>query len=145
MFASQNFRTLAYSFFCLIYFSSCSPSNLQDYQKSGEVLLDKIAKELSSIRKREQLDERKTLLKKQFRKLSSLMIEAANFQRKTGQDPIEPLSFVYSDRLYYEMLRVSEEVDGAKLFFEELQHEMLDKLDVDLRKNRKKGRQLNLK
>jgi len=118
---------------------------LQDYQKSGEVLLDKIAKELSSIRKREQLDERKTLLKKQFRKLSSLMIEAANFQRKTGQDPIEPLSFVYSDRLYYEMLRVSEEVDGAKLFFEELQHEMLDKLDVDLRKNRKKGRQLNLK
>ena len=120
------------------FFVGCSPRSLEDYQASGEQLLAKIALELSAIHCAKDLEQKRNVLKKQFRKLSKLMVEAAEYQRKHEDEDIDRLNLhPTSDRLCYEFLRIASDVEGGKLFLEELQHEMIDRLDVDSRKHQK--------
>ena len=66
------------------------------------------------------------------------MVEAAEYQRKHEDEELDRLNLhPTSDRLCYEFLRVASEIEGGKLFLEELQQEMLDRLDVDIRKHQK--------
>jgi hypothetical protein len=125
------------------FFVGCSPRSLEDYQATGEQLSAKIALELSSIHCAKDLEHKRSSLKKQFRKLAKLMVEAAEYHRKHEDQEIDRLNLhPTSDRLCYEFLRITSDVEGGKLFLEELQHEMLDRLDVDSRKHQKTKRTL---
>lgn len=116
----------------------CHPRDLEDYRKTGEAAIAEIALELSRAQSLKDLEEKKPFLKQRFRKLSRLMIAAAEYQRKYDPEEGDKEAFhPASDRLYYELLRISTEIEGGKLFLEELQHEMLDRLDVDIRKHQK--------
>jgi len=138
MFRCLILLTLACSFF------GCHPRDLEDYRKAGEAAIAEIALELSKAQSFKELEGRKTFLKKRFRKLSKLMIDAAEYQRKYDPDERDKEAFhAASDRLYYELLRISTEIEGGKLFLEELQHEMLDRLDVDIRKHQKVKQSVN--
>lgn len=120
---------------CLL---GCSPRDLEDFQASGEEVANRIALELAAVHSPKELANKKNLLKKEFRKLAKLMVEAAEYQRKHEDEELDRLNLhPTSDRLCYEFLRVASEIEGGKLFLEELQQEMLDRLDVDIRKHQK--------
>lgn len=115
---------------------SCSPKNREDFLMTGQGLIKEISAELSLILKEEDLKIHRRELRKKFKKLTSLMIQSADYERRGVEEEIEMSSW-WSDKLYYEILRISNDVDGGKLFLEELQHDMLDRLDVDVRKHQK--------
>ena len=120
---------------CLL---GCSPRDLEDFQASGEEVANRIALELAAVHSPKELANKKNILKKEFRKLAKLMVEAAEYQRKHEDEELDRLNLhPTSDRLCYEFLRVASEIEGGKLFLEELQQEMLDRLDVDIRKHQK--------
>lgn len=124
-----------YLILIFILLSACQKNGEEEFQRAGQGLVKEIAQELSEIQCKEDCIRKKTLLKKRFRKLTHLMIKAVEHERRHTQQGFEELvSRVYSDQLYYQMLRVTEEVEGGRRFLEELQQEMLDRLDVDQRK-----------
>jgi len=117
---------------------SCNPRDLEDFQTSGQEVASRIALELSTLHSSKEFAAKKPFLKKEFRKLAKLMVEAADYQRKHEDEEIDLLSLhPISDRLCYEFLRIASDIEGGKLFLEELQQEMLDCLDVDQRKHQK--------
>lgn len=124
-------------FICLLLLSSCQKSSQEEFQRSGEAIVSEIIAVLSDIQAKEDCLKNKVVLKKNFRRLTSLMVKAADFERKHGMTQMQSVaSRVYSDQLYYQMIRIAEEVEGGRFFLEELQQEMLDKLDIDQRKSK---------
>lgn len=126
------------AFFLGAFLVGCNPRDLEDFQASGEEVANRIALELAAVHSPKELASKKHLLKKEFRKLAKLMVEAAEYQRKHEDEELDRFNLhPTSDRLCYEFLRVASDIEGGKLFLEELQQEMLDRLDVDIRKHHK--------
>ena len=122
----------------VLFFLGCNPRDLEDFQASGQELVGHIAAELATITSDKDLSLKKRVLKKDFRKLAKLMVQAAEYHRKHEDEEFDSLRLhPNSDRLCYEFLRIASEVEGGKLFLEELQQEILDCLDVDIRKHQK--------
>lgn len=123
-------------FVLLIFFSGCHKRGFDERLKGGETLVKEITSELSTLHSKEDCLRKKVALKKKLRKLTLLMIKGAEEERKNGSMASSAMPRIYSDQLYYQMLRVAEEIEGGREFLEEIQQEMLDKLDVDQRKSK---------
>jgi hypothetical protein len=116
----------------------CQSNNLEDYHKKGRTLLLDLCKELHQVNSLEDLIEKSPKLKKKMRRLTVLMIEADHYHRDHPNEEIKEKGISFeSDRLCYEMLRICEEIEGARNVLETIQDEMLDKLDVNDRKTKR--------
>jgi len=108
-------------------------------ERKGYVIIKRLRQDFEEITKEEDLAFQTPKIKKRLQKLTKLMqlaAENASKGDKRAQVPEEYL--LESDRLCYEMLRVCEEVEGARPWLENLQKDMLDKLDVYQRKTQKR-------
>lgn len=126
-------------FYFLLFFSvGCQSSSLENYHRRGcEAILD-LSKDLHEIQSLDDLNKKSSKLKKKMRRLTALMIEVDDYSRSHPQEQIEKEhNDLESDRLRYEMLRICEEIEGARGILEAMQDEMLDKLDLHERKIKK--------
>lgn len=113
----------------------CQSSNLEDYHRQGRAAILDLSKDLHEVHSLEDLVKRSSKIKKKMRRLTVLMIEAENYNRKHPHEELEEKGvFFESDRLRYEMLRICEEIEGSKGILEAIQDEMLDKIDLNDRK-----------
>ncbi len=117
-----------------------SGQDLEDCHKQGKKILSELCKEFALIHQLDELTEASPKIKKKMRRLTALMIQADAYCKKHPHKKlVEKAHSVESDRLQYEMLRVCEEVEGAREILEMMQEEMLDKLDLYERKHKKKS------
>lgn len=125
-------------FLGLVFFVSCSSNSYEDYRKKGDILVQGIAKDLQKIRCKDDLASGIRPVKKKLKRLNALLIQSADYAEKHPQksENIDK-STLYSDQLQYELLRVCE-IEGSKQILENLQADMLDKLDAYLRKVKRK-------
>lgn len=106
----------------------------------GEKKIKEISDVLEKLNTLEDLVSNESLLKKEFRSLAALMIEADAYYTKHHQESFRSrISRLESDRLKYEMTRICLEIEGGEAFLEKLQSEILDKIDVYERKHKKKA------
>lgn len=122
------------SLVALLCLSSCQIN--QDYVKKGHALIRDLRKDLEEIHSYEDLMQKDSRLKKKMRRLTSLMIEAADLKEQV-RGPLGDWA-LENDKLRYEMYRLCIEVEGAKSWLEDAQTDMLDKLDIYERKTGKK-------
>ncbi|PCI91842.1 hypothetical protein COB11_08110 [Candidatus Aerophobetes bacterium] len=129
---------VAYVLCVAIFLVSCSPNSYEDYRKKGDALVKSIACDLQNIRCKEDLSKEIGTIKKKMKKLCFLMIESSDYAEKHPSSlGKEDKSTLYSDQLQYELLRVCE-IEGGKKVLEDVQADMLDKLDAYLRKAKRK-------
>lgn len=121
----------------LLIFVGCSTQSHAQYRKRGEALVKDISEDLQKIKTKDDLSSYVSPLKKKMKKLCALMIEAADYAEKAPKVPIEDSSSLYSDQLQYELLRVCE-IEGVREAIENLQADMLDKIDAYYRKAQRK-------
>lgn len=124
---------------CLIVFLTlgCHSNTLQECRREARSIVLELSAEFHEVHTLEELIQKAPKLKKKMRQLTTLMIEAENYHRKHPKEQLQEETRLESDQLLYEMIRISEEIEGVKSILEELQSEMLDKLDVNDRKLRK--------
>lgn len=119
-----------------LFLTACHSRALEDAQKTSQAILIDLCKDLQEVKTLDQLVQKAPKLKKNMRKLTELMIEADQDYRKHPEEPCKDVSPLTSDMLQYEILRLCEDVEGAQSVLEEIQEEMLDKLDLYERKKK---------
>ncbi|MEI8300263.1 MAG: hypothetical protein WCG10_01445 [Chlamydiota bacterium] len=110
----------------------------QDYTRKGCMLVQDLRKDFEEIHSYEDLMQKEVKLKKKMRRLTTLMIKASDVCLKDQVEGVGLNQALENDRLRYEMHRVCVEVEGAKNWLEDVQADMLDKLDIYERKTGKK-------
>ncbi|MCH9630869.1 MAG: hypothetical protein S4CHLAM37_08770 [Chlamydiia bacterium] len=116
----------------------CSPNSYEDYRKKGDALVKSIAQDLQSVRSKEDLAKEIGPIKKKMKKLCALMIESSDYSEKHPDFHLKmDKNTLYSDQLQYELLRVCE-IEGCRKALEDVQADMLDKIDAYLRKVKRK-------
>lgn len=136
----KKLRTLNKAVFTLLFFSlfSCTSTSLEDFRKKGDSLIKDLCEDLEKVHSKEDLEKMLPFVKKKMKKLTSCMIETAEYLEKHKDLQTEgESSSIYSDHLQYELVRICE-IEGAKLAIENIQADMLDKLDMYLRKAQKR-------
>lgn len=119
-------------FFVFLFFSSCSPHSLEDFQHEGEAHLRILCRELNKIDSREVLAQAEPRLKKIFNRLVDLMIEARKYQREHPEEQISEgalCDHFLNEALMLELKRVYQ-LEGAREIVESAQKEALIRLDA---------------
>jgi hypothetical protein len=122
--------------YIMLFLTACHSRALEDVQKASQAILIDLCQDLHEIQTLDQLIHKAPALKKYMRRLTELMIEADQDHRKHPEAPYKEVSPLTSDMLRYEILRLCEDVEGSRSVLEEIQEEMLDKLDLYERKKK---------
>ena len=111
-----------------LFFSSCSPNSLEDFQREGEGITRSIITLLEDVSCRQELQVVLPELEKKFESLVDLMIEARTYQLTHPEDESLYESFT-SEHLRKELQRVYA-LEGGREAIEKAQHEALLRLDA---------------
>jgi hypothetical protein len=120
----------------LFYIGSCQTD--QDYIRKGHFIIRDLRKDFQQVHSYEDLLQKDAKLKKKMKRLTTLMIKASDFSSKEIVEGEWSDLALENDRLRYEMHRICIEVEGSKKWLEDVQADMLDKLDIYERKIGKK-------
>ncbi|MDN3507345.1 MAG: hypothetical protein P0S94_00310 [Simkaniaceae bacterium] len=115
--------------FLLLFCAGCAMSAPAAFQKKGAKIAFQLAAVLQEVESKYDLIERGPLIQKKLKKLTALAIEAEKYAKKRPNDPFPAIfSTVESDRLQYEMMRVSA-IDGCSDTLKKLQEPAFYKLN----------------
>lgn len=96
-------------FWIFLFLASCGPASITDLRCEGEAQTKKLAQELSQIETKEDLQKAVPKLRKRFKKIAGLLVEARNFP-KGEMEPSEA-----SEQLFAELARLYEMPGGREL------------------------------
>jgi hypothetical protein len=122
-------------FFALIFLMiSCSPVTQQEYQYEGEEVAKCILKILQKVESLADLNREALKLKKEYAKLTKVMIEAKKFQQKHPETEVSlQVGLEVSESLKKEFIRIYQ-LEGCQEKMEALQRESLHKLHLHQRR-----------
>ncbi len=118
----------------LVFFVSCSPGSIKEYQIEGEDIAKNMIKILERVESVNDLERDSLKLKKEIAALVKIMIEAKKYQNSHPEEEVrEPINFEVSEALKKEFMRIYQ-LEGCQDAMEALQRESLHKLDLYHRK-----------
>jgi hypothetical protein len=131
---------------CGCFLVGCSPGSLSDYRHEGESTCRDIIGNLQSIETREDVARLEPILKRNFEKLVSVIIEARHFQIKYPEEALALPVLIESDLsdLLKEELERIYRIEGGKEIVERAQREAMLRLD-GFEKTRGKHKDLRIK
>ena len=117
-------------FILVVLLYGCSPSSLEDYHWEGENIAKAILYSLEKVESTHDLAHEGVRLKKEFARLTRLIIAASKYQSKHPSEEIrELIGFEVSEKLKKEFIRIYQ-IEGCQQVMEELQRESLHRLDL---------------
>jgi hypothetical protein len=120
-------------FLCILYSvcCGCSPSSISDFRHEGESICRDIITDLENIQERGDLVKFEVSLKKNFEKLSFVLMQAREFQMNHPEEALiehDVEGTEVSDLLLEQMQRVYR-IEGGREVIERAQREAMLRLD----------------
>lgn len=120
-----------FTIFLIFSFSSCSLSTSADYQSDACVQIKKLTKDLKAVKDPIELQKKAKVIKKDFNKLTSLIISYRTYLEKNGEDEIAIDGSLEkaSKELKVQLERIYN-LDGGREVIEKAQKEAYIKLSL---------------